>query len=141
MTSYFPDWRESGVRTVRHNQLDASTPQTSGMHRQAAVSRASVGAERIWAVRFTGHYLGRLTQAPDLIGDETIGGRRGRPHKTGEQQDSVADGLRVKYAFESIAAGFLSGHVELVAPTGSCVIHGAGELPRLQSDLCEEEGD
>lgn len=49
MTSYFPDWREFGVRTVRHNQLDASTPQTSGMHRHAAVSRASVGAERIWA--------------------------------------------------------------------------------------------
>ena len=49
MNSAFPDWREFGVRTVRHDQLDPSTPQTSGMHRQAAISRASAGAERIWA--------------------------------------------------------------------------------------------
>lgn len=39
------------------------------------------------------------------------------------------------------AADFLSGHVELTAPTGSCVIYGAGDLPRLLPDLCEEEGD
>jgi len=44
-----PDWREHGVRTVRHEQFDASTPQTAGMYRQAAISRASAGAERIWA--------------------------------------------------------------------------------------------
>ena len=49
MTSDPPDWREHGVRTVRHDQLDASTPQTPGMYRQAAISRASAGAERIWA--------------------------------------------------------------------------------------------
>ena len=49
MNSAFPDWREFGVRTVRHDQLDPSTPQTPGMHRQAAISRASAGAERIWA--------------------------------------------------------------------------------------------
>ena len=49
MTSYSPDWREFGVRTVRHHQLDSSTPQTPGMQRQAAISRVSAGAERIWA--------------------------------------------------------------------------------------------
>ena len=49
MTSYSPDWREFGVRIVRHDQLDASTPQTPGMHREAAVSRASAGAEKLWA--------------------------------------------------------------------------------------------
>ena len=49
MTSNSPDWRECGVRAVRHGQLDASTPQTPGMYRQAAISGASVGAERIWA--------------------------------------------------------------------------------------------
>lgn len=49
MTSAFPDWGEFGVRIVRHGQLDANTPQTPGMHREAAVSRASVAAERIWA--------------------------------------------------------------------------------------------
>jgi uncharacterized RmlC-like cupin family protein len=49
MTSYPPDWREFGVRTIRHDQLDSSTPQTPGMHREAAISSASAGAERIWA--------------------------------------------------------------------------------------------
>jgi len=49
MTSYFPDWREFGVRTVRHDRLDSNTPQTPGMYREAAISRASAGAERIWA--------------------------------------------------------------------------------------------
>jgi uncharacterized RmlC-like cupin family protein len=49
MTSYPPDWREFGVQTVRHDKLDSSTPQTPGMYREAAVSRASVGAGRIWA--------------------------------------------------------------------------------------------
>ena len=53
MTSNFPDWRELGVRIVHHDQFDANTPQTPGMHREAAVSRASVGAEKIWAGRVT----------------------------------------------------------------------------------------
>src|SRR5215467_4739220 len=42
-------WRESGVRIVRHGEFDPSTPQTLGMHREAAISRASAGAEKIWA--------------------------------------------------------------------------------------------
>ena len=49
MTSYSPDWREFGVRIVRHDRLDSGTPQTPGMHREAAISRASAGAESIWA--------------------------------------------------------------------------------------------
>ena len=49
MTSYCPDWREFGVRIVRHDRFDAGTPQTPGMHREAAVSRASAGAEKLWA--------------------------------------------------------------------------------------------
>jgi uncharacterized RmlC-like cupin family protein len=53
MASNSPDWRELGVRIVRHDQLDANTPQTPGMHREAAVSRATVGAEKIWAGRVT----------------------------------------------------------------------------------------
>jgi uncharacterized RmlC-like cupin family protein len=44
-----PDWRDQGVRIVRHDQLDPNTPQTPGMHREAAISRASAGAEKIWA--------------------------------------------------------------------------------------------
>jgi uncharacterized RmlC-like cupin family protein len=53
MASNCPDWCELGVRIVRHDQLDANTPQTPGMHREAAVSRATVGAEKIWAGRVT----------------------------------------------------------------------------------------
>jgi uncharacterized RmlC-like cupin family protein len=49
MTSYSPDWREFGVRIVRHDQLDSDTPQTQGMHRQAGISRAAAGAEKLWA--------------------------------------------------------------------------------------------
>jgi uncharacterized RmlC-like cupin family protein len=43
------DWREHGVRIVRHDQLDSNTPQTPGMHRETAISRASAGSEKIWA--------------------------------------------------------------------------------------------
>jgi len=53
MASNTRDWHELGVRIVHQDQLDANTPQTPGMHREAAVSRASVGAEKIWAGRVT----------------------------------------------------------------------------------------
>ena len=49
MTGNVPGWRESGVRIVCHDRLDPRTPQTPGMHREAAISRASAGAEKIWA--------------------------------------------------------------------------------------------
>ena len=49
MISNAGGWREHGVRTVRHGQLDPNTAQTPGMHREAAISRASVGASKIWA--------------------------------------------------------------------------------------------
>jgi len=49
MTSASSGWLESGVRIVHHDQLDPNTPQTPGMHREAAVSRAAAGAEKIWA--------------------------------------------------------------------------------------------
>jgi uncharacterized RmlC-like cupin family protein len=42
------DWRNHGVRIVRHNQLDPNTPQTPGMNRAAAID-ARVGASHIWA--------------------------------------------------------------------------------------------
>src|SRR5258708_10145060 len=49
MASNSPDWRELGVRIVSHDRLDPNTPQTPGMHREAAVGRASAAAEQIWA--------------------------------------------------------------------------------------------
>src|SRR5436305_7027578 len=44
-----PDWREHGVRIVRHDQLDPSTAQTPGMSRAAAINQALAGAQRLWA--------------------------------------------------------------------------------------------
>ncbi len=42
-------WKASGVRVVPGGQLDANTAQTPGMHREAAINFARVGAQRIWA--------------------------------------------------------------------------------------------
>jgi uncharacterized RmlC-like cupin family protein len=50
-------WRDHGVRVVRADQLDTNTPQTPGMDRAAAITAASVGAEKLWA--------GTVVIAPD----------------------------------------------------------------------------
>ena len=44
-----PDWRTDGVRVVRAGALDPNTPQTPGMHREAAIDAARAGAEKLWA--------------------------------------------------------------------------------------------
>jgi uncharacterized RmlC-like cupin family protein len=49
MTESASRWRDGGVRVVRHDQLDPNTPQTPGMQRAAAITRATSGAERLWA--------------------------------------------------------------------------------------------
>ena len=72
MTSYCPDWREFGVRIVRHGRFDAGTPQTPGMRREAAVSRTSAGAEKLWA--------GTVTIQP---------GARTGPHHHGELESVI----------------------------------------------------
>ena len=43
------DWRNEGVRIVKAGTLDPNTAQTPGMSRAAAITRARVGAERLWA--------------------------------------------------------------------------------------------
>ena len=49
MTDHQTDWREHGVRIVRHDALDPNTPQTAGMSRAAAINQALAGARRLWA--------------------------------------------------------------------------------------------
>jgi uncharacterized RmlC-like cupin family protein len=49
------DWRARGVRIIRSAELDPNTPQTPGMNRAAAITRASVGANSIWAGTVTIH--------------------------------------------------------------------------------------
>ena len=48
-------WRGDGVRIVRGDKLDLNTPQTPGMVRAAAVNRAMVGANKLWAGTATIH--------------------------------------------------------------------------------------
>ncbi len=44
-----PKWRLDGVRVVHGHELDVNTPQTPGMNRAAAITRARAGAEKLWA--------------------------------------------------------------------------------------------
>ncbi|KQT83796.1 cupin domain-containing protein [Aurantimonas sp. Leaf443] len=44
-----PRWKHDGVRVVPGDRLDANTPQTPGMLRQAAIDHARVGAQKLWA--------------------------------------------------------------------------------------------
>ena len=43
------DWKEHGVKIVRAGELDKNTPQTPGMTRAAAITRARTGASKLWA--------------------------------------------------------------------------------------------
>ncbi|MGW4365638.1 cupin domain-containing protein [Nocardia takedensis] len=49
------DWRLDGVRVIGADQLDTNTAQTPGMNRAAAIDRARVGAQQIWAGTVTIH--------------------------------------------------------------------------------------
>ena len=42
-------WRSNGVRVVRAGALDASTAQTPGMQRRAAITTDRTGASKLWA--------------------------------------------------------------------------------------------
>ena len=44
-----PRWKRDGVCVVASDQLDPNTAQTPGMHRQAAINFARVGATKLWA--------------------------------------------------------------------------------------------
>ena len=43
------DWKHNGVKVIPGDQLDTNTPQTPGMNRAAAINKARVGAQKIWA--------------------------------------------------------------------------------------------
>ena len=43
------DWRLHGIRIVKGGELDLNTPQSPGMTRAAAITHASVGANKLWA--------------------------------------------------------------------------------------------
>jgi uncharacterized RmlC-like cupin family protein len=43
------DWQQHGVKIVAATDLDPNTPQTPGMTRAAAITRARTGASKLWA--------------------------------------------------------------------------------------------
>lgn len=43
------NWKEHGIKIVRAGTLDANTPQTAGMMREAAITHARTGATKLWA--------------------------------------------------------------------------------------------
>jgi len=83
---------------------------------------------------FTQHYLGCLSHASYLIGDETTG----RAVVVDPQRDiavyleeAAAKGLRIERVLEThLHADFLSGHLELAAATGAVISF--GEAARLE---------
>jgi len=44
-----PHWKHDGVRVIPADRLDPNTAQTPGMDRQAAITFARTGAQRLWA--------------------------------------------------------------------------------------------
>ena len=47
--SHDPRWKHDGVRVVPADKLDPNTAQTPGMDRQAAITFARTGAQKLWA--------------------------------------------------------------------------------------------
>jgi uncharacterized RmlC-like cupin family protein len=50
-----PKWKHDGVRVFPGPSLDASTAQTPGMDRKAAINLARAGAQKLWAGTVTIH--------------------------------------------------------------------------------------
>jgi uncharacterized RmlC-like cupin family protein len=44
-----PDWKDHGLHIIRSGDLNTNTPQTPGMTRAEAISRARAGAQKLWA--------------------------------------------------------------------------------------------
>ena len=94
MTGTAHDWRNEGVRIVRHDQLDPNTPQTTGMQRAAAITQTSAGAHKIWAGMVT-------IQAKAMTG----------PHHHGPLESVI-------YVLEGKARMRWGEHLEYVAEAG-----------------------
>jgi rhodanese-related sulfurtransferase/glyoxylase-like metal-dependent hydrolase (beta-lactamase superfamily II) len=79
---------------------------------------------------FTQHYLGCLSHASYLIGDETTGRAvvvDPRRDVGVYMEEAVAKGLHIERVLEThLHADFLSGHLELAAATGAVISFGEG---------------
>ena len=89
-----PAWKYNGVRVIPGSSLDLNTPQTPGMHREAAIDFARVGARKIWA--------GKVTVQPEA--------------KTGAHHHGALDS--VIYVLRGKARMRWGEHLEFVAEAG-----------------------
>ncbi len=89
-----PAWKYNGVRVIPGSSLDSNTPQTPGMHREAAIDFARVGARKIWA--------GKVTVQPEA--------------KTGAHHHGALDS--VIYVLRGKARMRWGEHLEFVAEAG-----------------------
>src|SRR4051794_28686021 len=88
---------------------------------------------------FTQHYLGCLSHASYLVGDETTG----RAVVVDPRRDvglyldeASARGLTINRVIEThVHADFVGGHLELAARTGAVICYGAGADVAFPADL------
>ncbi len=99
MEKTMPDWRNRGVRIVRHDRFEHSARSWPGMEVGEAVTHASTGANRIWA--------GTVTIRPDA---------KTRPHHHGALESIIYVisgtarmrwGSRLEYAAEAGPGDFI----------------------------------
>ncbi len=63
------NWRDQGVRIVRHDQLDTNMPQTPRMLRAAAIAKNATGASKTWAG--AGTFQPNATTGPHHQGEKS----------------------------------------------------------------------
>lgn len=86
------DWRNEGVRVIRHDTLDSNTAQTPGMNRAAAIDHARVGAQKIWAGKVTIHLNAKTGARHHVALESVIYVVRGHARmRWGEQLEFVAE--------------------------------------------------
>jgi rhodanese-related sulfurtransferase/glyoxylase-like metal-dependent hydrolase (beta-lactamase superfamily II) len=91
---------------------------------------------------FTQHYLGCLSHASYVVGDQTTG----RAVVVDPRRDvdvyldeAAAEGLRIERVIEThVHADFVGGHLELAARTGAVICYGAGADLDFAVELLED---
>src|SRR5437879_1227665 len=105
-------------------------------------ARWSTGRTGEYGMILTQHYLGCLSHASYLIGDETTG----RAVAVDPQRDvgvyleeAAAKGLTIERVIEThVHADFVSGHLELAAQTGAVISYGCGADLAFPAELLRD---
>ncbi len=130
------------MRVVRAGELDPSTPQTPGMSRQAAITTARAGAEKLWAgtvviepdAKTGAHHHGPVESVIYVVG--------GRARmRWGERLEYVAEAGPGDFIFVPPYVPHQEINASADAPL-SCVLVRSGQEPvvvNLELDDVEEQ--